>query len=422
MAPHTFTLVFNILLVFSSLFAIYGIYYMFIALFGFKNRPETYSSEPSTRFAILIAARNEATVIGQLVDSLKAQNYPDDKYDIIVAPNNCTDNTREIALEHGAQVFDPVGKISSKGEVLTQIINKLMAEDNYDAVCVFDADNLVHPNFLQQMNNAKNSGIKVAQGFRDSKNPSDSAVSTCYSVCYWMLNRFYNGGREALGLSGLVNGSGFMVDISLLRRIGGWHTCTMTEDYEFSAQCVIEGEKVHYVQDAIIYDEQPLTFHQSWKQRRRWSTGSVQGMEIYLWPLLKKGFAGRSGAAMDMAVTFMMPVIQLLSTILGVISLMFSAYGIFHFRMIPLPDVLWMAGSAVVAAFLICAALAAFTIMINLGGENAKGTAKGIAYFSLFLLSWLPIGIISIFKKTKTWDPIAHTSTISVADVRTGTD
>ena len=78
-----------------------------------------------------------------------------------------------------------------------------------------------------------------------------------------------------------MNGSGFAVTTALLRRLGGWHTVTMTEDYEFSAQCAMLGERVHFVPEALIYDEQPLTFRQSWKQRRRWTTGSLQGLQNY---------------------------------------------------------------------------------------------------------------------------------------------
>ena len=111
----------------------------------------------------------------------------------------------------------------------------------YDAMCVFDADNLVHPDFLARMNDAVCAGHVAVQGFRDSKNPEQSAISGCYSICYWMLNRFYNSARSALGLSALVNGSGFTATAGLLRELGGWNTVTMTEDYEFSAQCALNS-------------------------------------------------------------------------------------------------------------------------------------------------------------------------------------
>ena len=195
MSYNTLTIVLYILLAAGALFAVHNIYFAVIALLGQKKKETFSSANAETRFAVLIAARNEAAVIGQLVESLKHQNYPKDKYDIIVAPNNCTDDTAAVAIHHGAKIFNPAGTIRSKGEVLTQIIDQLAKADNYDAICVFDADNLVDANFLQSMNNARLSGAKAAQGLRDSKNPSDTAISTCYSVCYWMLNQFYNSAR-----------------------------------------------------------------------------------------------------------------------------------------------------------------------------------------------------------------------------------
>ena len=417
MTPHTVTIVLNVLLVAGGLFTLYGLYFAGIALFGFKKRQENPEADPTTRFALLIAARNEEQVIGHLVDSLKQQNYPEGMYEIFVAPNNCKDETRDVALAHGATIFDPVGEIHSKGEVLTQLIDKLMAENQFDAICVFDADNLVHPDFLQKMNNARHNGVKVAQGFRDSKNPGVSPVSTSYSVCYWMLNRFYNGGRQAVGLSGLVNGSGFMVSMELLRRLGGWHTRTMTEDYEFSAQCVLNGEKVSYVSGAVIYDEQPLTFSQSWKQRRRWSTGSVQGMELYLSALVNHSIKKRTWISMDMALTFLMPIVQVVSLSISAITMVLSFYRIYEFQIIPLAQVLWGMAFLGLFAFFACTLLAAFVVRLNLG-EKMGGTGKGIIYFAIFLLSWLPISIISLFKRQKTWDDIAHTCSTSIQDVR----
>ena len=182
--------------------------------------PTTPPPLPTTRFAVLIAARNEAAVIGNLVDSLFAQNYPRDLYEVIVAPNNCTDDTEAVARAHGARIFRPQGRITGKGEVLRQAVDAIALRERFDAICVFDADNLVDPDFLARMNDAFCSGAAVAQGFRDSKNPRQSAISGCYSICYWMLSRFYNNAREVLGLSALVNGSGFMVSCALLRRLG----------------------------------------------------------------------------------------------------------------------------------------------------------------------------------------------------------
>lgn len=417
MSSHVLMYLLNILMIAGGVFTLYNLYFVVIALFGLKKPKEAPYAAPKTRFAVVVAARNEEQVIGNLVDSLQKQNYPRDLYDIYVAPNNCTDDTRGAALQHGALIFDPVGTIKSKGDVLKQVVAQLMDGGRYDAMCVFDADNLVHPDFLQKMNNAHRDGVQVAQGFRDSKNPIASAVSTCYSVCYWMVNRFYNGGREALGFSGLVNGSGFMVSIPLLRKLGGWNTKTMTEDYEFSAQCVLQGHKVHYVSGAVIYDEQPLTFAQSWKQRRRWSTGSVQGMEIYLHALLSNAVHKRDWVSLDLAFTFMMPLIQLITCVLGLVTLVASAYQMVHFNLLPFTELVGILVLALGGAFVVCMALATFVIWLN-RKKNLQGTGKGVAYFAFFLLSWLPIGLISLFKKIKTWDAIHHTCNVNINELK----
>ena len=60
----------------------------------------------------------------------------------------------------------------------------------------------------------------AAQGYRDSKNPYDSAISGCYSIYYWMMDRFHNQGKAGLGLSAMINGTGFMVAASTLKKLG----------------------------------------------------------------------------------------------------------------------------------------------------------------------------------------------------------
>lgn len=417
MTGQTLEILLNILFIAGGIFALYGVYFCFIAAFGIKKQTAAPKAKPNTRFAIVIAARNEETVVGHLVDSLRAQNYPDDKYDIYVAPNNCTDDTAGVAKAHGAQIFTPKGSITNKGQVLTQISTMLLGQNRHDAILVFDADNLVHPDFLQRMNNAYQNGVQVAQGYRDGKNPRGSAMATCYAVYYWVVNRLYNGGREALGLSALVVGSGYMVAVSLLRKMGGWHTSTLTEDYEFSAQCVLAGEKIHYVADAIAYDELPLTFAESWKQRRRWCTGFVQGMRGYFGRLMHAAIKRRSGTALDLALVFVAPALQFVSLVFGVASFALSAYDIVVFSPVPVAQVMWLLGAALMAAFLASAAFAGFIAWIG-NGHHLKGFGRGIVFFAFFLLSWLPISLLSLFSPTKSWDAIRHNCSMGMQDMK----
>lgn len=394
--------------------AAYGLYFAGIALFGLRRRAHYEPVAPKTRFAVVIAARNEEAVIGNLVDSLLRQDYPRELYDVIVAPNNCTDGTEAVARAHGARIFRHEGRVKSKGEVLRQVVEKVVLAEGYDAMCVFDADNLVDAAFLSRMNDARQAGAGAAQGFRDSKNPHQSAVSGCYSICYWMLSHFYNNARAVLGLSALVNGSGFMVTAALLRRLGGWNTRTMTEDYEFSAQCVLAGERVFFVPDAVIYDEQPLTFLQSWKQRRRWTTGSLQGLELYGGRLFAHAVSEHDMVSFDMYLTFLSPIIQVVSAVAGALA---AGLMIWQGRLEPVHLLIAVAAAAgsVLASAVGCAVVALAAVLMK--KTPLPGMAKSILSFWLFMGSWMVITFVSMVRRQKNWDPIAHTSALTIDEV-----
>jgi cellulose synthase/poly-beta-1,6-N-acetylglucosamine synthase-like glycosyltransferase len=114
-----------ILEVISIFFALYGLYYGFTAIFAFLKPKKDISDDfKKNTFSIIIAARNEEKVIGNLIDSLKSQNYDSDKYEINVIVNNSTDNTFKVAKEHGANVIKCKVPVKSKGEVLHYIFGE----------------------------------------------------------------------------------------------------------------------------------------------------------------------------------------------------------------------------------------------------------------------------------------------------------
>lgn len=410
----------NILMICGTALTVYMVYFGVIALLGLVRKAPSFTpAQPKKRFACVVAARNEAAVIGQLVDSLKAQDYPDALYEVIVAPNNCTDDTQAVARAHGARIFQPQGTIRSKGEVLTQVVDEIVLQENFDAMCVFDADNLASRQFLARMNSALCGGAQVVQGFRDSKNPEQSAISGCYSICYWMLNRFYNSARSALGLSALVNGSGFTATAGLLRELGGWNTVTMTEDYEFSAQCALTGHRVAFQPEAVIYDEQPLTFRQSWRQRRRWTTGSLQGLQVYGGRLFRETVLRRSAVCFDMTMTFLTPFVQLASTVLGITgaALVLAGHGLAFGGILlsGLRAAALMLGIGAAGTVLGTSLAAALTVVLKKG--SLRGVMKGVATFWLFALSHMALTLLSFVKKERTWRPIAHTNTARIEDL-----
>ena len=141
---------------------------------------------PRTRFACLVAARNEEAVIGALVESLKKQDYPDALYDIFVIPNNCTDDTESEALCAGAKIFRCFEPVRCKGDALHEAVAWLLPQ-RYDAFCVFDADNIADEQFLARMNDAFCAGAQVCKGAMRAKNPYDSWLSGCYGLYFTLF-------------------------------------------------------------------------------------------------------------------------------------------------------------------------------------------------------------------------------------------
>lgn len=154
------------------LIVFFTIYYFTLSFFGlvYRKKDKKVYEEKHT-FAMVVCAHNEERVIGALVENLHLLNYSDKLYDIFVVADNCTDKTAEVARKAGAQVHERFNDTEKgKGYAMDWMFNRLFKmERQYDAVCVFDADNLVHPDFLKEMNSRLCNGERLIQGYLDSK-------------------------------------------------------------------------------------------------------------------------------------------------------------------------------------------------------------------------------------------------------------
>ena len=269
-----------------TIFWLYQLMISICSLVKLKEKPLLINK--NHRFMAIIPAHNEEAVVGNLIESLKKQDYPTDLYDIYVIADNCTDNTAKIAREKGAIVYERFdSEKKTKGYALQWFLQQKIQENAlYDAFFVFDADNIVDKGFIKAMNKKLCQGEDVVQGYRDIKNPTDSWVTAGYAIFYWTMHRFYHLARYNLGLSPLLNGTGFMVKFDVIKP-NGWDTQTLTEDIEFSLKRIIKGKKLGWATDAIVYDEQPVGFRQSWSQRTRWSVGHIQCIQKYTKELAK---------------------------------------------------------------------------------------------------------------------------------------
>ena len=390
-------------LISGAVCTLFTLYFAFTCLGGviLRKARQIPSRRPTRRIAAVIAARNESAVIGQLIASLMAQDYPRRLFDVYVLANNCTDDTAAVAEAAGAVVLPCDVPIRSKGDALRCAFGQLTAMGRYDAYCVFDADNLADPQFFRAVNDAREAGYHVAQGYRDSKNPYDSWLSGSMSVFYWFMSRFYNESRARLNMSASLNGTGFMVSDEAIRAFG-WGTHSLTEDLEFTALCALHGYKVGWMPGARTYDEQTLRFWDSCVQRRRWTAGSLQCMKRYVPALLKK----RTAASLDMALLFMGNLLCIVG-LLPAIGTVAELAPVFRAHPERLGPTILLGLGVGILYYLACAGAA--TLMFKLEGRLNRRCLPAIFGFPIFMVSWMPVNLVACLTPPPKWKEIVHT-------------
>lgn len=391
------------------IFWTYNISISVFSLIKFKEKPLLVDKKH--KFMAIIPAHNEEAVIGNLLESLNKQDYPKELLDIYVIADNCTDNTAAIARDLGAIVYernDPTKK--TKGYAMQWFLAKKIEENaDYDAFFVFDADNIVTPNFTMEMNKKLCQGEEVVQGYRDIKNPSDTWVTAGYALFYWTMHRFYHLARYNIGLSPLLNGTGFMVKFDVVKE-KGWNTKTLTEDIEFSLINIIEGRKLGWATDAIVYDEQPLGFKQSWTQRTRWSVGHIQCFKLYVKDLAQSVVKHKKIMNFDGLLYLMgMPILVVTLALLLVNLFIYLGNGM------TLSTLLYAYAKYILATFLL-PPLSALLILI-VDKRPIKPMLKGLLCYPLFLGSWILINIKALIKPNTTWEKIDHVRNIKAEEL-----
>ncbi len=393
--------------------SIYWVYQLVISLCSFiklKDKPKVV--DKNHKFLAIIPAHNEESVISSLIESLKKQKYPKKLYDIYVIADNCTDDTEKISKECGAKVFVRNEKDKTKqtkGFALQVFLNELLSDKkmDYDAFCVFDADNIVDENFLSAMNNHLCQGEDVVQGYRDIKNPTDSWISAGYAIFYWMMNRFYHLARYNAGLSPLINGTGFMVKFDTIRATG-WNTNTLTEDIEFSLKRIIQGQKLGWATDAIVYDEQPVKFKPSWSQRSRWTIGHLQCLQEYTGDLAKAAIKNKTLMNFDGLLYIVGTAPMFVITIL----LLLSNAVIYLFKEMTTMEFIMNILRYVIPTFLLPIFTAIIIMIID--KKPIKKMWKGLIMYPVFLGSWLVINFKCLFKRDTTWEKIEHVRNVKI--------
>ena len=271
------------------------------------------------RFAVIGCAHNEENVIAGLIQSVYANTYPRDFYDIYVICDNCNDDTASVVKKENAIAMErnnPEKRGKSFGlEWMFHQLDQMEADGIiYDAYIILDADNLINREYLDRVNDCLNEGYEILQTYLGCKNAKDSWISKSYSLAYWLSNNIYQNAHNKIGLSAQMGGTGMVFRPSVIREIG-WNTDSLTEDLDLTTRYILnKNHSCCWVHDAQIYDEKPLKIKPSAKQRTRWMQGHMSTMIKYVPQLLKKGISKRSMKMIDNAIYLMRPFLNLLLT------------------------------------------------------------------------------------------------------------
>ncbi|MBQ1378195.1 MAG: glycosyltransferase family 2 protein [Lachnospiraceae bacterium] len=395
-------------LIIGILFTVcYAYQFVYIPVSWFKKKKPALKKPVLHDFAVLISARNEEEVIEDLIGSLKNQTYPREHLHIFVIADNCTDRTADAARRAGACVYERFNKeLVGKGYALDALLKHLKEDhpEGFDGYFVFDADNILNPDYVERMNETFSEGHDIVTGYRNSKNYGSNWISAGYALWFLRDSRYLNHARSLLNTSCVVSGTGFLFSRAVAEEMGGWPYHTLTEDTEFTIDQVVEGKKIGCCREAELYDEQPVSFIQSWHQRMRWSRGYIQVLKIYG----KQLFAGmfKSFSCFDMTMNFMPAfVLSVLSIIINItvgicgavagedVMIAVRFVGEFFFNMYRL--------------FFFLGLITTVTEWKHIH----TAAPRKILYlftFPVFMFTYIPISVAALFVKTS-WKPIRHT-------------
>ena len=421
-----------IFFIISTLVSVYLLHFAIFAIISLIRKRKFPKVEERCRYGILVSAKDEENVIPRLINSIRNANYPQEKLDIFIIAHNCKDKTADVAKSLGANVIVYNDEKARTLGLAYQYAFKHINIKDYDGFIVLNADNEVKNDYFERLNEAFVYHKKdcVIDSFRLASNVKDGVMPALYAYYFAAGCSLSFIGRECYDICCRVTGCGFVVPTRLLEN--GWNYTSITEDIEFSAGQVLNGETIRYCDDAVFYDEQPLDFKTMWFQRLRWAKGQNITSRKYFGKLLKAIFDKNKKNKMSLyaALTFnsfvpllffslfiFQNVILLFSPLAGIslqetflywnaeqnwfqnLFMSFNTGALFGIA----KSFVWLLlGSYLTAVMTLIATRG------KLKGQATLPMIGGFILFPLFLFVQVPLDIASIFIRDLKWKKIPH--------------
>lgn len=409
----------NIFLLILGILTFYQIVYLII---GVLSKKKIYKeTNIKKKYGIVIAARNEEAVIGKLIDSLKQQNYDQDKITVFVVADNCNDNTASVARSHGAIVYERFDETKKrKGWALEYLFNQIEKDYGitaFDGYMFFDADNLVDSNFVHEMNKAFVENGNVVTGYRNIKNFDTNIISSAYGIHFYRSVVAYHRPRQKLKLGTHIAGTGYVINSELLK--DGWHYSSLTEDTEMTLKLSAKGVKIGFCEDAIFYDEQPTNFFVAFRQRKRWTKGRLDAFIKTFPSLIFNGFRRLSFTLYDMFFySFPWPFYSLIKALIYPIILGFINKDIYTGNF-------WIDFVIVFITMMIGLYVSNFFYGLLVVIKESKNipASKFNKFIAVITYPWFNmisifLGLSVVFNPFVKWKEIKHDDTRSIEDIK----
>ena len=255
----------------------YVVFFAFISLFYDKEDQVAIHaaalSNRKAKFLILFPAYNEDRVIINAVEQFILQDYPKTHYTVAVISDHMQPSTNEQLGEMPIKLLTPTFEKSSKAKAMQYAINHI--EGEFDNVVVLDADNVVRPDFLSQLN-ILCTLYDAIQCHRCAKNANND-VAVLDGASEEINNTIFRKAHNRLGLSSALIGSGMCFSYELFKK-NVFQLSTAGEDREMEALLLQQEVFIKYAPDIHVFDEKVSSQDNFQRQRMRWMTAQIQSL------------------------------------------------------------------------------------------------------------------------------------------------
>jgi len=243
------------------------------AFAGLFYKQISYPASPTLRkIAVLIPGYKEDDVIIEVAKDALAQDYPQEKYDVVIIADSFQPETITQLQQLPIKVIEVKFDKSTKSKALNRAMDQLT--DAYEIAVVLDADNLMAADFLSKVNAALELNYMAVQGHRTAKN-MDTHLAILDAASEEINNHIFRKGHRVLGLSSAIIGSGMAFKYDFFKTMMLPVTAIGGFDKEIELKMLKAKHKIAYLDDALVYDEKVQKAEVFSNQRRRWLSAQL---------------------------------------------------------------------------------------------------------------------------------------------------